>query len=480
MIKEELQKVSDFLWEIPLETQKNMQVPARLFAFEEMLDAILGDRSLNQLINVACLNGIQHAAIAMPDIHEGYGFPIGGVAAMKYPDGVISPGGIGYDINCGVRLLLTPTKYPAIKDHLDQVSNKLYELIPCGPGKNGPVKLNLEELDKVLLEGASWAVDHNWAFKEDLKFIESNGKLAGGYTGCVSHNAKRRGLNQLGTIGGGNHFVEVDRVVEIFDEEKAKIFNLEKDMIVVLIHTGSRGLGYQVATDHLRGILKAMPAYGINIPDRELACVPFNSPEGQDYYKAMICAANYAWCNRSIITWSIREVWKSLFGISPEEISILYDVAHNIAKIEDHNIQGRQQKLIVHRKGATRAFGPGSVDIPKEFNQSGQPVLIPGSMGTSSYVLAGTSKSMELSFGSSCHGAGRRMSRRAVKKQVDAPSLQRALLEKGIYVKARSYRGLAEEAPKAYKDIEMVVETVHHAEIATKVAKLQPLAVIKG
>lgn len=478
--KEQLIQLSEVLWVIPRDTHKGMLVPARIFALEEMLDAMLEDRSLQQLINVAGLPGIQEAALVMPDAHEGYGFPIGGVAATSFPDGVISPGGIGYDINCGVRLLVTGLTSEEVKDKMPELSEELYNEIPSGPGKGGQVKLSADEMDKVLLQGARWAVDNGYGFGQDLDNIESKGGLGGADPTCVSIQARERGKDQLGTIGAGNHFVEVDRVEEIFDEEAAEAFGLKKEQIVVLIHTGSRGLGHQVATDYIRIMMQAMPHYGIKTSDRELACVPFNSKEGQNYFKAMCCAANYAWCNREVITWEVRNTWEKVFGKQAGNISVLYDVAHNIAKIEQHTVNGEIKKVIVHRKGATRAFGPGFEELPPAFRKTGQPVLIPGSMGTASYVLKGTTKSMEASFGSSCHGAGRRLSRTAAKKQVNAPGLKQSLEEQGISIRAGSFRGVAEEAPIAYKDVDLVVETVHKAGIAMKVAKLRPMAVIKG
>lgn len=477
--KEQLIKLSDYHWEIPRTTRPDMRVPAHVYALEEMLDNLIQDRSLQQLMNVATLPGIQKAALVMPDAHEGYGFPIGGIAATHYPDGVISPGGIGYDINCGVRLLVSDLFYDHVHTRLEDLSKELYRHVPSGVGRGGALKLSAAEMDEVLTHGAQWAVKHGYGTNDDLEFIESHGKLKDANPKCVSDNAKKRGHDQLGTIGAGNHFVEVDRVGKIFDDSAAAAFGLKEEQMVVLIHTGSRGLGHQVATDYLRIMTAAMPRYGIHLPDRELACVPFSSPEGQNYFVAMCAAANFAWCNRQVITDEIRTAWKNIFG-SKERLRILYDVAHNIAKIEEHRVNGRSQKVIVHRKGATRAFGPGNPEIPVEYQETGQPVLIPGSMGTASYVLAGTKESMNVSFGSTCHGAGRRLSRTAAKKQVNAPVLKEKLLMQGIHVQAGSMKGIAEEAPVAYKDIDLVVETVHQAGIARKVAKLVPVAVIKG
>ena len=478
--RSKLAKIEDYLWEIPQTYRKDMLVPARLFALEEMLNDVTKDRSLEQLVNVATLPGIVKASFVMPDVHEGYGFPIGGVAATRYPDGVISPGGIGYDINCGVRLLVSPLFYKDVKHRMEELSKALYAEIPSGMGKPGQVKLSMEQVDEVLRLGAEWAVENGMGSREDLHRIESHGRLDAADPACVSEKAKLRGHDQLGTIGSGNHFVEVDRVEQVFHPAVAEAFDLEPDRLVILIHTGSRGLGHQVATDYIRLMMNAMPEYGINPPDRELACVPFNSPEGQEYFKAMCAAANFAWCNREIITWEARRAWKSVFGKKGGDLRLLYDVAHNIAKVEEYVLDGEKQKLIVHRKGATRAFGADFKELPTEFRPIGQPVLIPGSMGTASYVLLGTNDSLEKSFGSTCHGAGRRLSRRAAKKMVDAPELQKRLRNKGIFVEAGSFSGIAEEAPIAYKDVNLVVETVHQAGIALKVAKLRPVCVVKG
>lgn len=456
-----------------------MRVPAYVYAMEEMLDSLGRDKSLEQLVNVATLPGIVKAAMAMPDVHEGYGFPIGGVAATRWPDGVISPGGIGYDINCGVRLLLSDVTKQDIKSNLDNVAQALFDIIPSGAGRGGDIVLETEMLDRVLQQGVNWALDNNYAEKDDIRYIESGGQFPHADPAKVSEEAKKRGHDQLGTIGSGNHFVEIDEVSEIYDENIAQSYGLQKNQIAILIHTGSRGLGHQVATDYIRIMMEAMPKYGITIPDRELACLPFNSNEGQDYYHAMAAAANFAWCNREIVTWRIRKSWSNLLGISGGSLRLLYDVAHNIAKIEQYEVDGEKMKLIVHRKGATRAFGPGHPEIPQRYSSVGQPVIIPGSMGTASYVMAGTTKSMEATFGSACHGAGRQMSRTAVRKIVEINDLEKKLNKQGIFVRG-SRRGLSEEAPEAYKDVDLVVETVQRAGIANKVARLKPLVVIKG
>ena len=480
MEKEQLIRRSDYLWEIPREYRSDMLVPARIYAQEALIAPMLADRSLEQLVNVTTLPGIVGAALVMPDAHEGYGFPIGGVAATRYPDGAISPGGIGYDINCGVRLLVSDLLFADVENRLEDLAKELYAQIPSGVGEGGAVRLSPAEMDEVLRKGAVWAVEQGFGQPEDLMHIESHGRLAEADPACVSETAKKRGLNQLGTIGAGNHFVEADRVEEIYHEEAARAFGIVRGQVAVLIHTGSRGLGHQVATDYLRLMVGAMEKYGIKPPDRELACVPFNSTEGQDYFKAMCAAANFAWCNREVITHEVRTAWSNVFGKKGGRLRLLYDVAHNIAKIENHVVDGRKMKLIVHRKGATRAFGAGFEELPAKLRDVGQPVLIPGSMGTASYILLGANAGMDTSFGSSCHGAGRSLSRRAAKKQVNAPNLKAELREAGIYVEAGSFAGIAEEAPVAYKDVDLVVETVHRAGIALKVAKLRPLAVIKG
>jgi len=478
--KIDINKLEDYLWEIPKSFRKDMRVPARILASESLLDGIIEDRSLNQLVNVATLPGIQKASMVMPDVHEGYGFPIGGVAATRYPDGVISPGGIGYDINCGVRLLTSKLQIDDVKVKMEALSKEMYAQIPSGMGKGGQIKLFSDEMEEVLSKGAEWAVENGYGNKEDLEYIESHGKLSYADPSLVSEMAKKRGTDQLGTIGSGNHFVEVDYVEDIYDDEIANAYNLKKGQLVVLIHTGSRGLGHQVATDYIRIMMNVMPKYNIELPDRELACAPFNSEEGQNYFKAMCAAANYAWCNREVISWEVRTAWNNIFGKEGGELKLLYDVAHNIAKIENYLIDAIEQKVIVHRKGATRAFGPGFEELPDAYINAGQPVIIPGSMGTCSYVLAGTTKSKAVTFGSCCHGAGRRLSRRAAKRQVNAPVLKEALKERGIYVEAGSFKGIAEEAPIAYNDVNQVVETVQASGIAKKIAKLRPVAVVKG
>lgn len=476
--KKDLKQISEVVWEISSNFKANMKVPARIFASHEMLADILKDRSLEQIVNVATLPGIRGKALAMPDIHEGYGFPIGGVAATSFPDGAISPGGIGYDINCGARLLISKLFRKDSESHISVLASEIYRAVPSGIGQKGRFRFNDEELNRVLENGINWAVKAGYAETREKERIESFGKLTNADPETVSITAKNRGRNQLGTLGAGNHFVEVGFIEKIFNPEIAEKSNLRTNQITILIHTGSRGLGHQVATDYIKIMLKSMSKYKITLPDRELACAPFSSKEGTDYFNAMAAAANFAWANRQLIVWEIRNEWKRFF--SHDTLETFYDVAHNIAKIEEHLVAGKLEKVIVHRKGATRAFGPGHKDLPLVFKETGQPVLVPGSMGTSSYILAGTGSSMEESFGSACHGAGRRMSRHQAKKEIKGITLKEQLQKKGITVIARNVGELPEEAPFAYKDIENVVEVLEKAGIAKKIARLKPLIVIKG
>lgn len=476
--KSMLTKITPYIWEVPKGLLHGMHVPARIYATERMLDEVFNDKTITQLANVATLPGIVGTALAMPDAHEGYGFPIGGVAATALPDGVISPGGIGYDINCGVRLLRSQVALADIEQRLEVLAQRIYQTVPSGVGEGGELKLSSIELDAVLRHGVAWMVKQGYATESDQRHIESHGVLDDANPDNVSEQAKKRGADQLGTIGAGNHFIEVDVVEQVYDDAVAQAFGLWKGQVVILIHTGSRGLGHQVATDHIKIMMGAMPRYGIVLPDRELACVPFSSPEGESYFAAMAAAANFAWANRQMITHLIRQAWSKEFG-EASKLSVVYDVAHNIAKVETHLIDGKKQKVIVHRKGATRAFGPGHPEVVEDYRHVGQPVLIPGSMGTASYVLAGTEAGMQ-SLGSCCHGAGRRMSRMAAKRSIHGKQLKEDLERAGIYVAAGSYAGLAEEAPSAYKDVDDVIDVVCGVGIARKVVKLRPKAVIKG
>lgn len=479
----DLKKLHDYLWEIPMTFRKDMKVPARIYADEKMLKDIFRDESLEQLVNLTTLGGVKKYAIVMPDAHEGYGSPIGGVFATDPKEGgIISPGACGYDISCGVRLLVSQFSTKDIQNKLEDLADQLQRDVPSGVGRGGAIRLKDPDLDKVLVGGARRLIESGFGEREDLEHQESNGVLEGGDPELISSHAKNRGRDQLGTIGAGNHFVEVQRVDEIYDEEAANAFGIRQDQVCVMIHTGSRGFGHQVATDYIRLMMKVMSRYNITLPDPELACAPFRSPEGQQYFKAMKCGANFAMANRQMLTHCIRGAWKNVFGARNKGLSILYDVVHNLVKLEEHEIEeGRgPTKLVVHRKGATRSFGPGHPEVPAAYRRVGQPVLIPGSMGTASHILVGSERSMKEAFGSSCHGAGRIMSRHAALKVVHGEKLKQELEAQGIRVRSGSWRGLAEEAPVAYKDVDQVVRVVHQAGIAKKVAKLKPLAVIKG
>jgi tRNA-splicing ligase RtcB len=476
------EQIGPFTYQIPADWRPDMQVPARLLADPDILAAASADRSLEQLVNTACLPGIVKYALAMPDVHQGYGFPIGGVAATAAPDGVISPGGVGYDINCGVRLLGTHLHKEAVLPHLDELISALYAHCPSGVGKGGALRLNPKELRQVLERGARWALQRGLATEGDLERTEGEGSLAGADAGCVSERALERGRDQIGTLGAGNHFIEINAVDAIFDATAAHRMGLEMDGVVVQIHCGSRGLGHQVCTDYVKRFQKAIHTYGLHLPDRELVCAPLSSPEGRDYLAAMTAAANYAFANRQVLTHGVRRSFEQALAgkVAHHQVFQVYDVAHNMARIETHRIDGHRRKLCVHRKGATRAFGPGSPELPTVYRDIGQPVLVPGSMGTCSWVLLGTEAAMAQTFGSTCHGAGRRMSRSQARKQFRGVQLRQDLEDSGIRVRAGSMAGLAEEAPRAYKDVDRVVDVVHGAGIALKVARLIPLAVIKG
>ncbi|MBU2635313.1 RtcB family protein [Patescibacteria group bacterium] len=464
MTKNDFIKINDYLWEIPESFRQDMRVPARIYASEKLLRET-EDEALIQLVNTTTMPGIVKYAIAMPDIHSGYGPPIGGVGAMKLPEGVISPGFVGYDENCGCRLLLSEYSEKEIRPYLDKLATEIQKEVPSGLGRGRQIKLSIKQIDKILEGGVPYLVKQGYGEKEDIENCEEKGKMEQADASAVSERAKNRGRDQVGTLGSGNHFVQLDKVEEIFDEEIAKSFGLFKNQVVAFIHTGSRGLGHQNCTDYLKTIMQAMLKYKIQLPDRELACVPFNSPEGQRFFRAMSAACNYAWANRHMIMHYVREVWESVLG-QKAELKLLYDVAHNIAKIEKHEVNGKETQLIVHRKGATRAF-------------PGQPVLIPGSMGTASYVLIGTEKGEEAFFSTS-HGAGRRMSRREAMRTISGREVMDKLRQKGIILRCHSTRGIAEEASSAYKDIDNIVEIVHNAGLSKKVVKLVPLAVIKG
>ncbi|KPJ85644.1 tRNA-splicing ligase [Parcubacteria bacterium SG8_24] len=474
-----MKQIAPYLFEIPVGSRPGMRVPARFYVSKSMLDEVATDRSIDQLLNVSTLPGVVRHVLAMPDMHEGYGFPIGGVAATELPHGVVSPGGVGYDINCGVRLLLSDKRHAEVRDRAMEMANELARAIPSGTGRGGRLKVTDQEMEAVLREGAAWCVKREMGRPEDLPHIEASGAIPGADPAAVSSRAKARGRDQLGTLGSGNHFLEVQRVDEIFDEEVAEAFGIFPDQIAVAIHCGSRGLGHQVCTDYVRTMLNKLPEYGFDLPDKELACAPADSPEGRNYLAAMNAAANYAFANRQVIMHHVRIEWQEMFGAG-SRLDLLYDVAHNMAKEETYEIDGQQKRLLIHRKGATRAFGPGHPEIPEAYRQAGQPVLIPGTMGTASYVLCGTEQAMRDSFGTVCHGAGRRMSRHAAKRAVSGKELRERLESQGIAVKCYSDKGLAEEAPRAYKDVEEVVDVVEQAGLSRRVARLKPVAVIKG
>jgi tRNA-splicing ligase RtcB (3'-phosphate/5'-hydroxy nucleic acid ligase) len=470
----ELVRLDETTWEIPPSARDDMRVPARIFADEEILAEIAGDKALEQLQNVSTLPGVVGAVIAMPDIHQGYGFPVGGVAATELPDGVVSPGGVGYDINCGVRLLALPLAEQELGDRRKALVHELSRMVPAGAGKAGGVRLDGASLDAVLREGPRSLPDVR---DDDVERTESGGRLEGADTAAVSERARARGRDQLGTMGSGNHFVELQYVDEVLDEEAAEAFGLTRGQVTVLIHSGSRGLGHQVCTDYVKLMDARLSGYRIHLPDRQLACAPASSPEGREYLAAMAAAANFAWANRQAIADGVRRASARVLGDAVADgTRQVYDVAHNVAKIEVHG----GARVCVHRKGATRAFPAGSSEIPEAYGHVGQPVFIPGSMGTASYVLAGEQGSMERSFGTTCHGAGRRLSRTAARKRVSGQELRRELEDRGIVVRCPSPKGLAEEAPLAYKDVDRVVRVVERAGLARRVARLVPIGVVKG
>ncbi len=478
--RDDLIKIDESIYEIQKTFRPDMRVPARIFASEKILQEIFEDRSLTQLINVTTLPGIVDHAYAMPDMHEGYGFPIGGVAATQINNGgVISPGGIGYDINCGVRLLAGAITVDEIKPFLDELATALYHVVPSGVGRGGSLKLTIKELDAILKHGGKKLLEQGFGTERDLVFCEEQGVMHGADPSLVSDRAKQRGHDQLGTLGSGNHFLEVQYIDTIFDQQAADAFGLQKGMVTIMIHCGSRGLGHQVCTDYVREMMPLLKRWDIVLPDRELVCAPFTSQQGQDYFAAMQAAANFGWANRLMIAHKVRTAWQKILGTTVA-LETVYDLSHNIGKQEQHFINQKEINVMVHRKGATRAFGPGRTEIPGLYRHIGQPVLIPGTMGTASYILVGTNQGMELSFGSSCHGAGRRLSRMKAKKEVRGSTLRQELEKKGIIIRCESDAGLAEEAPIAYKDVEEVVNTIAQTKLAKKVARAVPLAVIKG
>ncbi len=475
---EGIKKITDLEWEVPVGFTPGMRVPGRFF-LSELLRKSLEPGAIQQLANVATMPGIVKYALAMPDIHWGYGFPIGGVAAFEISTGVISPGGVGFDINCGVRLLSTPLTVQDLKNRRELVE-RLYQAVPTGVGAKADLRLSGRELEEMMLAGSRWAVEHGYGIPGDIARCEEQGAMKGADTAGVSQKARQRGFPQSGTLGSGNHFLEIQEVKEIYDPKAASIFGISLGQIAVMIHCGSRGLGHQVCTDHLRVLESATKKYGIQLPDRQLACAPVTSPEGKAYFGGMAAAANYAWANRQMITDTTRKVLAKLYGIAYEEMPLVYDVAHNVAKMEVHTVDGKEMQVCVHRKGATRAFGPGSPDLPSEFAETGQPVIIPGSMGTPSFLLCGTAVAMEKTFGSTCHGAGRVTSRTQAKKDVRGKDIRDQLAREGIIVRAPSEASIAEEAPQVYKPSEEVVRVVDALGISRLVAKLVPLGVIKG
>ncbi len=478
-----IEKLNEFEFKINVDDSKKMNVPVTIYADDNLILKMSEDRTLDQAVNVSTLPGVRKHVVVLPDGHEGYGFPVGGVAATDMEEGVISPGGVGYDINCGVRLLRSNLNINQVKSHLKDLVNELFNSIPSGVGSEGAIKLTRSELDELLIEGVDWAIEHGYGYKQDSEVCEEKGRMIGADPESVSDIARKRGSPQLGSLGSGNHFLEIQQIQEIFDENAARVMGLEKGKITVLIHCGSRGFGHQVCSDYLRYSEKSLKKYNIELIDRELACIPNNSIEGENYRKAMYSALNFAWSNRQIITHFTRKTFEKIFSSSESglEMKLVYDVAHNIAKVERHKVDGEGMRdLVIHRKGATRAFPAGMEQVPEKYRQIGQPVIIPGSMGTASWILIGNKKSLDLSFGSTAHGAGRTMSRGAAKRSSTVEKVKAELDSKGIYIKALTKNGIVEETPLAYKDVDAVVNVSDKLGIATKVAKLVPIGVIKG
>jgi tRNA-splicing ligase RtcB (3'-phosphate/5'-hydroxy nucleic acid ligase) len=474
-----IEAIGPYRHRIARDESRGMRTDVVVYAGDALMAHILKDRSLEQAMNVATLPGIAGPSLAMPDIHQGYGFPIGGVAAMDADGSVVSPGGVGFDINCGVRLVRTTLSAEEVRPRLRELIDRIFRDVPCGTGGAGFVKIGARDLDRVLVEGARWMVHNGYGEPRDAEFAEAGGALEGADPAAVSDRARERGLPQLGTLGSGNHFLEVQYVDAIHDEAAARTFGLAKDQVVVLIHSGSRGLGHQVCTDYVSLMNRTMPRHNITLPDRQLACGPIESEEGRQYLAAMSAAANFAWANRQGILHFLRGAFRGIFG-GAARLDLVYDVCHNIAKRERYEIEGRRRDVLVHRKGATRAFPAGHREIPADYRPVGQPVFVPGSMGTASWVLAGGEGAMRETFGSVCHGAGRLMSRTAVRKGKDARTEQRKLEEQGVLVRSETKDGILEELPEAYKNVDEVIEVVHHAGLARKVARLRPMGVIKG
>jgi tRNA-splicing ligase RtcB (3'-phosphate/5'-hydroxy nucleic acid ligase) len=478
-----LERISDVCWRIPKSYKPGMRVDGLIYADDQMIELIRRDQAPEQVANVAFLPGIQHASLAMPDIHWGYGFCIGGVAATDPEEGgVISPGGVGYDINCGVRLVRSNLRFDDAQPRLKELMDRLYASIPAGVGQDGKYHFAAKELRQLMAEGVGFLRKRGLATNADIEHTEARGCLSGAEPESVSERALTRGADQCGTLGSGNHFLEVQIVDQVFDDKAAQVMGLEKDMVCVMIHSGSRGLGYQVCDDALRALRGAPAKYGIRLPDQQLVCAPIGSKEGEHYLGAMCAAANFAWCNRQLLMWQAREAFERVFNRGWEHLhmGLVYDVAHNIAKFEEHEVAGGKKRLWVHRKGATRAFPAGHPEVPSMYRGIGQPVIIPGDMGRASWVLAGQSGSMEQTFGTACHGAGRIMSRTAAVKHAQGRRIDEELAAKGVIARARSWKGLAEEQPDAYKDVDLVVDVVHRAGLARKVARMRPIGVVKG
>jgi len=475
-----VKKIDEWRYLIP--KKGAMRVPGLIFSSSELMPNIKDDQSLLQVVNVATLPGIVKHSLAMPDIHWGYGFPIGGVAAFRMEDGIVSPGGVGYDINCGVRLITTALVASEVRPRIKELVLALFRNIPTGVGSRGEIRLSAKEQRNVAAEGASWAVKKGMGTEEDLERTEDQGVMKGADPGAVSERAYKRGHDQLGTLGSGNHFLEIQTVDEIYDQDRARAFNLFEGQLTVLIHTGSRGFGHQICDDFLKEMGTKVKEVGFDLPDRQLACAYVTSDTGKRYLSAMACAANYAWANRQIIMHWTRDTFEKILAMGPNELKmeLLYDVCHNIAKLEQHVVDKKKVTLCVHRKGATRSLPPGHPDVPAVYREAGQPVLIPGDMGTYSFVLAGSQQAMKETFGSTCHGAGRMLSRKQAIKAAKGRAIYRELEDRGIYVQSRGRTTLKEEMPEAYKDISLVVEAVHMAGLAKKVARLRPLGVIKG
>ena len=477
-----IERLDDNRWMIPSDYMDGMQTDAIIYADESMIQQIRSDNSPQQAANVACLPGIVGNSMAMPDMHFGYGFPIGGVAAVDADDGSISPGGIGFDINCGVRLIKTELTVEDVGGNLKALVDELYRNVPSGLGSKGLTRIGMKEIDEILLNGSKWAVENGFGWERDLEVTEESGTMAGADPSFVSEKAKKRGFSQLGSLGSGNHFLEVDVVDDVFDERTAKVFGLKKGTVTITVHCGSRGCGHQIATDYLQTMERYVKENAIRLPDRQLACAPLNSRPGEEYFSAMSCGANYAWANRQMITHWIRESFEKVMSDSAENmgIDVVYDVAHNIAKKERHDVEGHNMDVLVHRKGATRAFCAGRPEVTMRYRDVGQPVIIPGDMSVGTYVLVGKKGSMEQTFGSTCHGAGRQMSRKAAVSSIDVKSIKEGMASSNIYLRNGSDEELVEEAPQAYKDVDRVVEVVCNAGLTGKVARLKPIGVVKG